>query len=55
MFFHSAQRNGPHLSGHPDTDVWVLPYGGDAVHEIVVVDGMVVEAGPVPVFGEGWM
>lgn len=59
--FHPAEwyddggvENGPHLSGHPDLDVWTMatPQGHD--HEIVVVDGMVVQAEYVPQGPEGW-
>lgn len=40
-------ENGPWLYGYPDTDVWTLDCG-HYLHEIVVIDGEVVEASDMP-------
>jgi hypothetical protein len=44
-------ESGPKLSGHPDTHVWFLT-GAASTHEIIVVDGMVVEVQDTPLSPE---
>jgi hypothetical protein len=46
-------ESGPKLHGYPDTEVWTLR-GEHSSHEIVVIDGQVVEASTVPNGPEGW-
>ena len=41
-------ENGPHLSGHPDLDVYTLVIDATHAHEVVVCDGAIVQAEFVP-------
>lgn len=47
-------ESGPHLSGHPDLDVYTLSYGTGTEHVIVVVAGEIVEAENAPAAPPGW-
>lgn len=46
-------ESGPKLSGYPDTEVWSLR-GQHSTHEIIVVDGRVVDAFEAPNGPAGW-
>lgn len=43
-------ERGPHLVGGPACDVWHRPDGKGGVHEIIVVDGDIVEEQTTPDF-----
>lgn len=47
-------ESGPKLSGHPDIDVWTLPFGTKGDHEVVVIEGEVVSNDFQPAGPEGW-